>query len=443
MLHVATLYLESTALNSALYRLKTFSVSPVMVHQHLFADTGSRIGKRPGFGHLYTKYHLTVPMFVYADEIVTSEGLHYAVLITEREITPVIFEHALLSLREGQQEIDDKEILQLQQGSFAPEKASKAILKSISFAVRQQVDGYFNHSVADYNTLPTGNKWTRILSHMMKTDAVRYFRRRPVVHIDIHSPEPVAPAVIADWVGEFYQRSYDRSRETLPEKTLYPQVVPFDSGPHSPGRTVLDFILWAYSVSRRQAEASNWIRKLNLVFDGFHTDGDIFVNRYFFGDRPALALDPYPISPKVLNNENDIYLGWVSIEKYIYTLEPEDFTPDAQHLMKECLAVTERLKHYEAKLDHQIIQDMSLCYLKLFDTLPMYKDFPKVSGDPGSTVGTGEWGDALIVKYVAAYYWNPHHDFSADMQYMYIKWREDYYTQNKQHWISVVQRRNR
>lgn len=382
-------------------------------------------------------------MFVYANEIVTTEGLHYAVLITEREIEPSIFEHALRSLHDEQPEINDKKVFNLMQEPFAPEKADKAMLKALSFAVRHQVGGYFDHSVADLKTLPTGNKWTRILSHLVKTDAIRHFQRHAVVQIDIHSPEPVAPVVISDWVQLLYQRNYNRSRETLGEKTLYPRIVPVDSGPHSPGRSVLDFLVWAYTMTRNRGATSNWIRKLNLVFDGYHTDGDIFVYRYYFGDRPVSVPDPYPIPLKVLNNHNDIYLGWISIEKYVYNLEPEDFTAEAQHLMADCLAVSDRLKHYGAKLDQQIIQDMSLCYLKLFDTLPMYRDFPKISGNPADLTGTGEWGDALIVKYVAAYYWNPRVDFAANMQYMYIGWREKFYMEHKHHWMAVVQRRNR
>lgn len=333
-------------------------------------------------------------MYLYIDETIFEiDGKKYygvGALLTKNEIENSIIENALNNLSKDPdinfKENKKNDYKTLNRQYFHAAEDSKNAHSHLCREISKSIDGnfYYTYYETDKNENSKDEYYHRLNTMLTIIHGLNYGKK---IEIIIEGRTGFSQHV----ANEFQERLYhliDLDVGIVPMMpAIYPELVFKVSDKKNPGLQVVDFILWAVN-NKESDKKSVWIKylKLNFSFSYKENDGEMSGGTYLLkdgirNDKNRISINSYPND--IFIREEDKFSDSEILELYLqaeYTLHSLAMInlPNNVSYMQDRLKKISKLLLENNKISCDNLIEIATVYIRLFDTLPLYKNLDKI-----------------------------------------------------------------
>lgn len=336
-------------------------------------------------------------MYIYVDETIFSKnGTEYygvGAFITDKKITNKIICSALETLRNDSDinlpETKQMDYRTLERRFFHAADDSKNAHSHLCRVIKQEINGEFRYTyfspILDSQLQQESVESIHRLSTMLSILEITHYRRP--VNIIIEERSGFTQGSITHFFEDFYNQ-LDRSCYNMPFLSAsYPRLNVTIGNKNEPGLQIVDFILWAVNNQENSNAKSKWIERLGFSKfkssyqqqGGGGSGGTINFNS---GVRAKeVELSPYPESIFPLNESHSyeaIFNYYALIERTLHFYSLKGIPKHAQHFEMKLRELANNLR-YKKTLEVKELREVAKLFIRLFDTIPIYKGMKKES----------------------------------------------------------------
>lgn len=333
-------------------------------------------------------------MFVYIDESIferNSEKFYgIGALISGQEIPESVVMRALKQLAKDPH-IHDPSTLHmdaktLSNGYFHASSDSKNAHSHLCRSISRNVNAEFIYSffVPDRDRVRLYTMSTERI-HRLNTLLITAGLLNDVhpIHIFIEGRSSFQQKLMQWWVEELYQAIDNSIYDSPMIPAFYPKITIEIVDKSNPGSQVTDFLLWAVINSDTNTAKSCWITRVGLIqnYRAEELNGPMLWGSYRLNrgcstySAPTVQRAPYSAEVFPLDgslSKNDLIQIYCNAERIIHRVKSEGLPNHAQHLSSSVDRVVSVLRGDRLfKCDD--IRRVSRMFLRLFDTLPVYR----------------------------------------------------------------------
>jgi hypothetical protein len=344
--------------------------------------------------------------YIYSDETEFSLGSNSTkkeivgsgLLIVESPIDEKIIKNALSNLQVDpdiySESCESQDTRTLKRKYFHACEDSKNAHSHLCTAIRDEIKGLFKSSYyyldnssqssqSPYSSATRNTKQTLSL----ELASLQFLNQNRNIHLYVESRESFNINHKSLWLESFFR---NRERAIFDSPCIpicFPSIYIEFLDKRNPGLQVTDFLLWA--VNRSMSKGDKWLERLNLN----RVDESSLLKResrieqaiklYTLGNylslKELVEFTSYPVSGDILNDYvnrlsvEEICNLFISIENYIKNLIHDDLPAHIGHL-KDDLFFAATLLSREFDFSENVLETIASIYLRIFDTLPVYKN---------------------------------------------------------------------
>ena len=324
-------------------------------------------------------------IFAYADETdfpldrgnEAMRSLGCGILITQKEIPQSIIEAAVNELRQLNDPVLFKKTLK--HNHFHAKDDTRIAKEILIKHINSHIDAVF--CVAYYDGISEDRAKNvavkeKLLLQCLDAATIDFFNSTTPVNLILERRPELNDVRCQEWIDNIY-KAYDASN-LLSFKTYYPRLTVRLGTKKNPGLQVADLLLWSVNRSRSVPEDKVIFNQLKIKAQFFSSADRTDFNKtgtYFINDYPVLSRSNYPFIFKKTETTEDVLHSYIIIERVIRNLESSDFNEENNHLYKEVNRIATFLKLEGYSPTEREFQQIGRAYLRIFDSLPVYKDF--------------------------------------------------------------------
>lgn len=346
-------------------------------------------------------------IYAYADETIfvanteTNElALGCGIFVTESKIEQSVIDDAILKLSEDNDFDSFKDKRTISRNYFHASEDSKNGHSYLCRAINENIKGVFDYTfINKINLKDTTQKgfsesiFNRCLSH----STIELFLATDEVFLVIENRNEINEATLLNWKKQVYNM-YEGTAYNLPTyKTFYPKLNISLKGKSEPGLQVVDFLMWAANRKKTINPDETWHRRLkyNTWFE-YEDEGNQNRAKFHLNSTPLDrdVHNDYPVKFKKFEEWEDFLYAYIAIERFLVHIDKSDFTTQSIHLYDDFHNISMKLANDTYHLKSSDYKEIGSTYLRLFDTLPIYRDVKDSDLD--------SWTILLNSKYLAS-----------------------------------------
>ncbi len=340
-------------------------------------------------------------IFAYSDETAfENEFAGSGCLISETPISDSVIEEALKNLRD---ERNVKDIKTINRGYFHAKDDSPNAHSCICRSIKKNITGDFIYNFIDkkrdFSLQKQKDVEIQNLTLLLSNETVTNLKMCDILFI-VEEREDFTNKHFKNWIEEFYKGKERQVYEYPSIPYLFPNITLEQRSKKDaePGLQVTDFILWAIQRTKRINPDNIWFKRLNLKSSySFHSeDGLIQGGTYYLKRRIKSPLVKYPDNCLPVNEptNEELFNSYLIIEQTLRNISKILLPDHVLHLKSKFDIVINGLLN-ETSLSDNLIRDASSMFIRLFDTLPIYKDIPEYKNKI--------WSDILTARKIASF----------------------------------------
>lgn len=324
-------------------------------------------------------------IFAYADETIfkinneTNElALGCGMLVTKSKIDDFVINEALLELANDDDFDLNKDKRTLNRKFFHSSEDSKNGHSYLCNSINKNVAGVFDYTfinkITQRETLAKGfseKLFNRCLSH----STLELFLTTDEIFLIIENREALNSKNLSEWQAQLY-KLYEGATYNIPSyKTFYPKLNIQLKDKKEPGLQVVDFLIWALNRTKTTNPNQVWHNRLKYkTWYEYKDEGNQNRAKYYLNIFPTDTEfnEDYPIKFKKYEEWEQFLYAYVIIERFLVSLEKNDFTDKNEHLFSDFDKISAKLKAIDYHLNSDDFTEVGSVYLRLFDTLPIY-----------------------------------------------------------------------
>ncbi len=266
----------------------------------------------------------------------------------------------------------------LSNGYFHASFDSKNAHSHICTIINEKLSGSFHYSYFDKSKINSSVHTTneKINLSNLGLTALEIYNSYENVHLIIEGrndfDQHKAEALINKWQNQLDFLTYNQPSLI----TYYPDIKVNVSGKKNPGLQVVDFLLWVLNRSVMSKPDDTWKSRLKLEDYSNHAQqggpesgGDFYINQ----SMTIKGRLNYPYIIFESENIEEFYQSYITIECTLRQLVGTDFPEHAKHLYPKLKKLNSDFFSTLRAIDDKILSEISSLFIRLFDTLPIYK----------------------------------------------------------------------
>lgn len=350
-------------------------------------------------------------LYVYLDETEFPRGksnfIGCGFFYLDNPIPDIVIKEALEYLKNDPDIYHDvfkaKDTKTIKRGFFHASEDSKNAHSHICRSIVKNMRGNFEYCYYNPKKQKSLTKYKKIediqnytiqlatitISNLISNEVIFTIEKRSTFR-DIH---------LKTWVEQLYKYKERNIYDYPSIPSLFPKIQMKIGEKSEYGLQVTDFILWAVNRSKMKPAKSDWFNRLNLEHrqsfiekEGPLQGGSYFINREIttpFVKYPRAAL------PSKDNSSNSTIINsYVLIEHILKIIQEHPLPSHVEHLKDNLNSTVEKLSNKNLSFSNELVQKAASIFLRLFDTLPIYKDFSDNDID--------KWASILIARKIAS-----------------------------------------
>lgn len=314
------------------------------------------------------------------DDITNQKALGCGILISQTELTQAIIEEALYDLENDVDFELKRDQRTIDRRYFHASDDSKNAHSHFCKAINKKVKGIFDFSYFD-NVIEKELSRTKIKENMLArcltASTLEFFNSTDEVHLVIEKRDGLTEYATLEWLKNLY-RLYEETTYNIPSfKTYFPKINIDLRNKLEPGLQIIDFLIWSINRTKRKSPDNNWQKRLlfktwsHYRDENGHNRAKYYLNTFTTYNSKSENYPHHFEEPEEWHLFIDAY---ILIERFLTSLDISDFTIQSNHLFKEFDLISSRLKDKDYHLNSNDLDLIGRIFLKLFDTLPIYKD---------------------------------------------------------------------
>ncbi len=345
-------------------------------------------------------------IYAYADETIfildnltNQTALGCGIFISDTEIKQGLIREALYNLKsdpEFQTKLDGRTI---KRKFFHASDDSKNAHSHLCVAINKHLKGVFDFSYFDNVTekdLKNSKFRENIISRCLSASTLEFFNSPREVYLTVEQRQGYNDSDTSNWLQHIYHMYEGASYDIPSFKTFFPKITISLRGKREPGLQITDFLMWSVNRSIRKVPNATWLQRLKFTRWHFYRDENSH-NRGQYQLNTLSLTNPSENYPFKFKKPETWYLcleAYILIERFLIAYDIEDFPPHALHLFDEFQSISARLKDTDYHIKSEDLELIGSVFLKLFDTIPLYKDVENNNKEA--------WEILLYAKYLAA-----------------------------------------
>ncbi len=333
-------------------------------------------------------------MYLYIDETIFEiNGKKYygvGALLTKSKIENNIIENALKNLSKDpdinikENKKNDYETLNRQY--FHAAEDSKNAHSHLCREISKSIDGnfYYTYYEADKDGNSNDEYYHRLNTMLTIIHGLNYGEK---IEIFIEGRMGFSQYV-ADELQERLYHLIDLDAGIIPMMpAIYPELIVKVSDKKEAGLQVVDFILWAVN-NKENDKKSVWIKYLKLNFSSSYReeDGEMSGGTYLLkdgirNDKNRISFNLYPNGIFSRDEDNfsdsEILALYLQAEYTLHSLASMDLPNNVSYMQDRLKKISKLLLDNE-RISYDNLMEVATVYIRLFDTLPLYKNLDKV-----------------------------------------------------------------
>jgi hypothetical protein len=349
-------------------------------------------------------------IYAYADETIFTvdpsgdrRALGYGILISCTEISQNILNEALGNLRADPEFDHKKDQKTLDCGFFHASVDSKNAHSFLCDAINRHIRGVFDFTFEDNISEEDLNRRKykeMVLARCLGSSSIEFFNSIEEVYLTIEQRGGFNETSARTWLDAIY-KSFEESTYGIPSfKTFFPKIHIRLSGKSDPGLQVVDFLLWTANRSKRQPPENTWMKRLKITSGHWYTDKKKH-NRAHYRLNSVLIQKPeakYPYKFQKTEDWEQLQNAYIIIERILVNLDIGDFPSHAIHLYPNFEVISNRLKDISYHLKSEDLEWAGRVFLRLFDTVPLYKDIKPDEVEKWTTLFHAKYLASMLIR---------------------------------------------
>lgn len=325
-------------------------------------------------------------IFAYSDETAFNSNAENkftgsGCLISESPISNLVIEEALMGLRNGKNE---KDIKTINRGFFHASKDSPNAHCCICRSIMKNVTGEFVYNFInkkrDVSLQKHKDNEIHNLTLLLSNETVTNLKICDISFI-VEKRKDFTNDHVKNWVEDFNKGKELQVYEYPSIPYLFPNITLEQRGKKEPGLQLTDFILWAIQRTKKSHPDNKWFRCLNLKLSHlFHSkEGLIQGGTYYLKEKVKSPLIKYPNNCLPVNDptsNEELFNSYLIMEQMLRDVSKNLLPDHVQHLKNMFDKVINGLLN-ETSFSDRLIREASSIFIRLFDTLPIYKNIPE------------------------------------------------------------------
>lgn len=324
-------------------------------------------------------------IYAYADETIftintkTNElALGCGILVTKNKIEEFVIDEALIELAKDDDFDFTKDQRTLNRKFFHSSEDSKNGHSHLCNSINKNVKGVFDYTFIDkINQNETTTKrfsekqFNRCLSH----STLELFLTTDEIFLIVEKRETLNAKTLSKWQTQLY-KMYEGATYNIPSyKTFYPKLNILLKNKSEPGLQVVDFLMWAINRTKTSNPNQVWHNRLKYkTWYEYKDEGNQNRAKYHLNTSPndTEITEDYPIKFQKYEEWEDFLNAYVIIERFLVSIDKNDFTEKNEHLFSDLDKISTKLKTADYHLNGNDLTEAGSVFLRLFDTLPIY-----------------------------------------------------------------------
>ncbi|MCB0540094.1 MAG: DUF3800 domain-containing protein [Bacteroidetes bacterium] len=340
-------------------------------------------------------------LFIYSDETVFDfcdqrgkfEAVGSGTLVTTKPISKHLISSALVELGKDPDIEDVKTKKQdyrtLKDKFFHASVDSKNAHSHLCRSIVKNVQGNFSYCV--YNKinnliLTENSRLEKIIKFTTSFSAIQIFnegQKVEKVNWFIEGRSELTQSAMSKWIEKWfrmYEDLFSFHLTAIPQ--YYPKLELFIEDKNNPGLQVLDFILWATNRKYGCIKNSTWFDRLKLTLENedFENSNLIHFGNFYLSKKVKFNnTKPYPVDARFLGGITSfaaIFHLYRFIELKLKKIAFEGLPSHCSHFNENLQKITNRTNDMRIDLTEEDLLKQASLFIRLFDTLPIYKGFP-------------------------------------------------------------------
>jgi hypothetical protein len=325
-------------------------------------------------------------IFVYADETIfttdkaeNNYGLGCGVFVSSKEITQEIVDEALYNLEKDNDFDNNQDSRTVERRYFHASDDSKNAHSHFCNSVNKNVVGIFDYTYFDnIKSINRSQKgfYENIFNQCLNGSSMELFESTDEVFLTIEKRNTLSEEMTLKWLNILY-KLYEGTAYTIPTyKTYYPKINIALKGKKEPGLQVVDFLIWSLNRTKAKIPDDRWHKRVKYRTWHYYKDlqnqnrGKYYLNTY---PKDFNLNEEYPFKFEEPREWESFLNAYINIERFLTLIEKSDFTEKSIHLYDNLISVSTKLKLDKHHLTEAEIALVGSVFLRLFDTLPLYK----------------------------------------------------------------------
>jgi len=329
---------------------------------------------------------------IYSDETEFQKGNEKYVgcgyLCLDEEISSEIINIALNALKNDpdiyKPKFKKQDFRTIQNKYFHASDDSQNAHSHLCDSIRERVSGnfdYFYYKPDNVNSSQKNNDVGKIQNFTLMLSSMIISNLMPdKITFIIEERNTFSQIQANSWIDNLYKMKEKSIYDYPSIPSLFPHIEIIIKDKSESGLQLADFILWAVNRSNMIPSDLTWLERLELKFRQSINDinGPIESGSYRLKDGVKSHFIKYPDSVLPIkdgNTNQDLIDSFILIEKSLKNALNNSLPDRVNHLKTDLSEKVEKLKNKDLHFSTELIQQSASIFLRLFDTLPLYKNF--------------------------------------------------------------------
>jgi len=341
-------------------------------------------------------------LYIYADETefklneddekgIIGTGL----LLTESPINFNVIDIALKNLKKEigiMEEPDTRDLRTDKRGYFHASDDSKNAHSYLCESIRDNVVGNFYYSYFDSSNDDKDRSMEHLMRLTLKLASMFILNRDEIIfNYEGRGSFKIDSAKL--WLEDFYNGLENHViKDKFP--TTFPKINIIEGNKSTEGIQVTDFILWAFNRKTMDSKKSEWVKRLEIDLMLSYED-DVSLQGGTYSLSKGLKLPPirYPtLSFKPIDPKE----AYRITEWFLINLAHKGLPSYATNHEQTLFKIVKSLN--DINIGPEMIRNVSSLFLRLFDTIPIYKDINGTDEEKWSKILTARNCSILALK---------------------------------------------
>lgn len=384
-----------------------------------------------------------MPLYAYADESIftlnksnNELALGSGILVTSNAVEKEWIAEAINNLRIDPDFDDIKDKRTVNRNFFHASDDSKNGHSHLCRFINKYVAGIFDYSYVDsikQENLLERNFSEKVFTRCMNNSTLELFLSSEEVFLTIEKRSKLSEDIIERWLTELYKMYEKATHNTTSYKTFYPRINILLKSKEEPGLQVVDFLIWAVNRTRSESPDNTWHDRLKYqTWHSYRDVGNQNRAKYYLNVFPndLNSFEEYPFKFEKPEEWESFIQAYIIIERLLFSIEKSDFDSNSMHLFPDFESISLKLRNTEYFLDNADIERIGSIFIRMFDTLPLYKFISLDDKEAWTVLFHAKYLASMLVR-------NDQIHFNRTSGEI-LRWRYRMQSQDKEHFWKLV-----